>query len=73
LGFYSSQWLTLHVSGTPDDGCHPKHVELAIAKNKNAIDASCWTYLLLEMAVCEWLQTQEPIFQHNVSFKLVLR
>ena len=83
LRFYSSQWLTLHVSGdsltislhndrttllltnlqpkwaslpvaiyslcTPDDGCdcYPKHVELAIAKNKNAIVASCWTYLLL--------------------------
>ena len=103
LRFYSSQWLTLHVSGdnlthhqeyiccifnrkhdteqqdsdylqlhndrttllltnlqpkwaslpvaiyslcTPDDGWdrHPKHVELAIAKNKNAIVASCWTY-----------------------------
>ena len=91
LRFYSSQWLTLHISGDnlnrkhdteqqdsdylqlhndrttllmtnlqpkwaslpvaiyslcTHDGwdCHPKHVELAIAKNKNAIVASCWTY-----------------------------
>jgi hypothetical protein len=27
----------------------------------------------VEMAVCEWLQTQEPNFQHNVSFKLMIR
>ena len=38
---------------TPDDGwdCHPKRVELAIAKNKNAIFASCWAYLLLLTSV----------------------
>ena len=27
----------------------------------------------VEMAVCEWLQTQEPNFQHKASFKLMLR
>ena len=47
------KWASLPVATyslcTPDDGwdCHPKHVELAIAKNKNAIVGSCWTYLLL--------------------------
>ena len=36
---------------TPDDGwdCHPKHVEWATAKNKNAIVAACWTYWLLQI------------------------
>ena len=48
-----AQWASLPVAiyslCTPDDGwdCHPKHVELAIAKNKNAIVASYWTYLVL--------------------------
>ena len=43
------KWASLPVAiyslCTPDEGwdCHPKHVELAIAKNKNAIVASCWT------------------------------
>jgi len=47
------KWTSLPVAiyslCTPDDSwdCHPKHVELTIAKNKNAIVASCWTYLLL--------------------------
>jgi len=47
------KWASLPVAiysiCTPDDGWdrHPKHAELAIAKNKNAVVASCWTYLLL--------------------------
>ena len=53
LTYLQPKWASLTVAiyslCTPDDGwdCHPKHVELAIAKNKNAIVASCWTYLLL--------------------------
>jgi hypothetical protein len=27
----------------------------------------------VEMAVCEWLQTQEPILQYNVRFKLMIK
>jgi hypothetical protein len=27
----------------------------------------------VKMAVCEWLQKQEPNLYHNVSFKLMLR
>ena len=57
---FNLQWaglpVVIHSICTPDDAwdCHPKHVELTIAKNKNAIVASCWTYLLLCVFVGEW-------------------